>query len=125
MFTQPFCVRSSHFVYHLINRIFHIIYDIIEFLTRIRIRTSEVGVSEKEAKHTGNLYHIVTDLERIGDHAENVLGYQIQMKENEQVFSDKALKQLKELSIARLVNIMKRLRLFFIFTANDPSGNPH
>lgn len=62
------------------------------------IRTSEVGVSEKEAKHTGNLYHIVTDLERIGDHAENVLGYQLQMKENEQVFSDKALKQLKELS---------------------------
>lgn len=62
------------------------------------IRTSEVGVSEKEAKHAGNLYHIVTDLERIGDHAENVLGYQIQMKENEQVFSDKALKQLKELS---------------------------
>ena len=62
------------------------------------IRTSEIGVSEKEAKHTGNLYHIVTDLERIGDHAENVLGYQIQMKENEQVFSDKALKQLKELS---------------------------
>lgn len=62
------------------------------------ICTNEVGVSENEAKHTGNLYHIVTDLERIGDHAENVLGYQIQMKENEQVFSDKALKQLKELS---------------------------
>lgn len=64
------------------------------------IRTNEIGVSEKEAAHAGNLYHIVTDLERIGDHAENVLGYQMQMKENKQEFSDKALKHLKELTQA-------------------------
>lgn len=64
------------------------------------IRTNEIGVSQKEAAHAGNLYHIVTDLERIGDHAENVLGYQMQMKENKQEFSDKALKNLKELTQA-------------------------
>ena len=58
------------------------------------------GVSEKEATHAGNLYHIVTDLERIGDHAENVLGYALQMKEDKRKFSDKALKNLKELSQA-------------------------
>ena len=45
-------------------------------ITAALIRTGEVGVSQKEATHAGNLYHIVTDLERIGDHAENVLGYQ-------------------------------------------------
>lgn len=64
------------------------------------IRTNQLGVSEKDATHAGNLYHIVTDLERIGDHAENVLGYALQMKEKKQKFSDKALKQLKELSQA-------------------------
>lgn len=64
------------------------------------IRTNQLGVSEKEATHAGNLYHIVTDLERIGDHAENVLGYAIQMQEKKKKFSDKALKQLKELSQA-------------------------
>ena len=62
------------------------------------IRTNQLGVSEKEATHAGNLYHIVTDLERIGDHAENVLGYALQMKEDKRKFSDKALKNLKELS---------------------------
>ncbi len=62
------------------------------------VRTNELGVSAKEAEHAGNLYHIVTDLERIGDHAENVLGYAKQMKENKQKFSDKALRDLKELS---------------------------
>ena len=62
------------------------------------IRTNEIGVSEREAAHAGNLYHIVTDLERIGDHAENVLGYEMQLRENDQKLSDKALKHLKELS---------------------------
>jgi len=62
------------------------------------VRTNELGVSAKEAEHAGNLYHIVTDLERIGDHAENVLGYAQQMKENKQKFSEKALRDLKELS---------------------------
>ncbi|MCI8339374.1 MAG: Na/Pi cotransporter family protein [Lachnospiraceae bacterium] len=62
------------------------------------VRTNELGVTAKEAEHAGNLYHIVTDLERIGDHAENVLGYAKQMKENKQKFSDKALRDLKELS---------------------------
>lgn len=64
------------------------------------IRTNETGVTEKEAVHTANLYHIVTDLERIGDHAENVLGYAKQMADNKQKFSDKAVRDLKDLSQA-------------------------
>lgn len=64
------------------------------------IHTSELGLSESEAAHVGNLYHIVTDFERIGDHAENVLGYANQMKENKQKFTNKAMKELKELSMA-------------------------
>ena len=63
------------------------------------VRTSELGLNEKEAVHAGNLYHIVTDLERIGHHAENVLGYAVHMKEDKQKFSEKALKDLKELSM--------------------------
>ena len=66
-------------------------------ITATLIRSSEMGLSEKEAFHVGNLYHIVTDLERIGDHAENVLGYAKQLKDDKKKFSGKALKDLKEL----------------------------
>lgn len=66
-------------------------------ITATLIRTSEMGLSAKEAMHVGNLYHIVTDLERIGDHAENMLGYANQLKDNKKKFSGKALKELKTL----------------------------
>ncbi len=66
-------------------------------ITATLIRTSEMGLSAKEAMHVGNLYHIVTDLERIGDHAENMLGYANQLKSNKQKFSGKALKELNNL----------------------------
>lgn len=69
-------------------------------ITATLIRTSEMGISAVEARHVGNLFHIVTDLERIGDHAENVLGYARQLKEIKQKFSGKAMKELKELSSA-------------------------
>ena len=77
---------------------------VVDFLNKeivaALVRTSELSLSEKEAIHAGNLYHIVTDLERIGDHAENVLGYATQMAENKQKFSNKAMKDLKELTMA-------------------------
>lgn len=66
-------------------------------ITAALIRTGEMGITEKEAIHAGNLHHIVTDLERIGDHAENMLGYAQTMREAKQKFSNKALKDLKEL----------------------------
>lgn len=76
-------------------------------ITATLIRTSEMGLSAKEAIHVGNLYHIVTDLERIGDHAENMLGYANQLKENKQKFSGKALKELKNLcdSVYRIYDL--------------------
>lgn len=76
--------------------------EVVDYLNKeivaALIRTNELGLTEKEAIHSGNLYHIVTDIERIGDHAENVLGYARQMEKNKQKFSNKALKDLKELT---------------------------
>ncbi|MCR5690720.1 MAG: Na/Pi cotransporter family protein [Eubacterium sp.] len=76
------------------------------------IRANEMVLTEQEALHAGNLYHIVTDLERIGDHAENVLGYAAHLKEEKKQFTDKALKDLKQLSEA-IYEIYDNALLYF------------
>ena len=51
----------------------------------------------EEAKHVGNLFHVISDLERIGDHAENLLGYANRIIENDLQVSDEAKNQLYDL----------------------------
>ena len=67
-------------------------------ITNALTRTNTLNLSATEATHAGHLYHIVNDFERIGDHAENMLGYALTMKKNKEKFTSKALKDLKQLS---------------------------
>ena len=69
-------------------------------ITNALTMTSVLNLTPAEAEHAGHLYHIVSDFERIGDHAENMLGYAKIMKENKNKFTGKALKDLKQLSIS-------------------------
>ncbi|MBQ9272655.1 MAG: Na/Pi cotransporter family protein, partial [Mogibacterium sp.] len=69
-------------------------------ITNALTRTNALNLSASEANHAGHLYHIVNDFERIGDHAENMLGYAMNMKKNKLKFTGKALRDLKQLSLA-------------------------
>ena len=42
-------------------------------ITDALIKASAMKMTDKDAKHAGHLYHVLTDLERIGDHAENFI----------------------------------------------------
>lgn len=72
--------------------------ETIDFLNRgitdALIHTSTMETTDDEAKHVGNLFHVISDLERIGDHAENLLGYSNKIIENKLNVSDDAKKQL-------------------------------
>ncbi len=67
-------------------------------ITNALTMTNTLNLSATEANHAGHLYHIINDFERIGDHAENMLGYALTMKKNKEKFTGKALKDLKQLS---------------------------
>lgn len=69
-------------------------------ITNALTHTNTLNLSASEAEHAGHLYHIVNDFERIGDHAENMLGYALTMKNSKVKFTGKALKDLKQLSIS-------------------------
>lgn len=68
-------------------------------ITDALIRCSSLKLTDKEAEHVGHLFHVITDLERIGDHAENLLDYANRMIEEDKPFSDDAKIELKELIV--------------------------
>ena len=55
-------------------------------------------LSDEDDKKIGSYYHVVSDVERVGDYAENVLEYALRLREEEVVFSEEAKSELKELT---------------------------
>ncbi|MBR5992133.1 MAG: Na/Pi cotransporter family protein [Clostridia bacterium] len=74
-------------------------------ITDSLIRCSSLNLSEKDASHIGHLFHVTTDLERIGDHAENIIDYANRMIEEDKPFSQPAQLELKEL-VTTVINIL-------------------
>ena len=67
--------------------------EIIDFtngaLTKFLIKLSS-GMEQKEERVIGSYFHVLNDLERIGDHAENFYEIGAEMKSKNIAFSDKA-----------------------------------
>ena len=83
--------------------------ETIDFLnkkiTDALIRMSSFAdLTPEQAKHVGNLFHVINDLERIGDHAENMAQYSISMNKNKERFSKTAMEELRG-----LVDIIERI----------------
>jgi len=75
---------------------------IIDFLSHnIAIKliwVNNMALSGYEAAKIGRMFQIVSDMERIGDHAENIAEYSMVVDNNDLKFSDAAIKELTELS---------------------------
>ncbi len=53
-------------------------------------------LTEFEDKKVGSYYHVVSDIERVGDYAENVIEYALKLREEELAFSIDAKLELQE-----------------------------
>lgn len=67
--------------------------SITGFLTKL----SGKNLSLLDEKKVGSYYHVVIDLERVGDYAENVMEYSFKLKEEATMLSDDAKEELKTL----------------------------
>lgn len=65
-------------------------------LTKFLIKLTSL-VSESEERIIGSYFHVLNDLERIGDHAENFYEIGDQMREEELTFSDIAKSEIREM----------------------------
>lgn len=66
-------------------------------ITRALVRLNALELSEADAAVLGAMYHIISDLERIGDHAMNMAEYAIHMEERKVYFSEEARAEIADL----------------------------
>lgn len=71
----------------------HLNKNIVAFLTKLMGK----DLNEQNDKKIGSYYHVVSDIERVGDYAENIMEYSQRLKEEESGFSGDAKKELYDL----------------------------
>lgn len=67
--------------------------QITDYLVEVNMQQLPVADSERIA----GLFHVVSDIERIGDHAENIMEAALTKREDDLSFTKKALKELTEM----------------------------
>ena len=77
--------------------------DAINFLTK-SIATyltvlSGKGLSVQDEKKVGSYYHVISDIERVGDYAENIMEYAFRLRKEEMSLSEEATSELKEVNV--------------------------
>ena len=71
-------------------------------ITKYLIRVDNLSLNEQQKLFVNNLFHSVTDIERVGDHAENLAENVKYMREHNLEFSQEAKEELQRISDSTL-----------------------
>lgn len=77
-----------------------------KMLTEYLIKVDNLSLTEKQKKVVNNLFYSVSDIERVGDHAENLAEQAAYMVDHHLVFSDTGMQDLEDIS----GNVVKSFR---------------
>ena len=66
-------------------------------IARYLIKLNKLNLSKKDRYYVSSVYRSITDLERIGDHAENILEYAEKMRDTNGRFSSVAIEEIVQL----------------------------
>ncbi|MDE6758180.1 MAG: Na/Pi cotransporter family protein [Clostridia bacterium] len=64
-------------------------------LTKFAVKISAKDISYKEEKEIASFYHVISDIERVGDYAENICESAHELVDNNLTFSDTAIEEIK------------------------------
>ena len=68
-------------------------------ITQFLIKLSSEQISEIDEKKVSSFYHVTSDIERIGDYAENITEFATQMVEANAKFSEHAVQEISEMDM--------------------------
>ena len=88
-------------------------------ITEYLIAISQHNLPGENAELVSEVYHTINDIERIGDHAENIVELAINKINNNIQLSDEALKEVEEISKATLESVDIAIRCFKKRESND------
>ena len=66
-------------------------------ITEYLVKLSNAPISNKEHEEVNNLLYIINDIERIGDHIENIAELAQYMEDHDTIFSEDAIEGLNEM----------------------------
>lgn len=81
-----------------------------EKLNSYLIKLSNLSLSEKEQLKVAELFHMVSDIERVGDHADNIGELAVKLKEQSLNFSEGAKKELEGIADVALECYSKAIK---------------
>jgi phosphate:Na+ symporter len=81
-------------------------------ITSKLVEISNLSLSAGDAERVGEMFGILSDIERIGDHAENIAEYALTIQEENLKFSEIAIAELKALSDATTKITTKALEVY-------------
>lgn len=81
-------------------------------ITDYLVRINELDLPHADALMIGGLFHVVNDIERIGDHAENLADSTRQTLSHNIAFSEKALKQIQDITADVLLLLDYSVEMF-------------
>lgn len=69
------------------------------YINSFLVKLSLEDLAETDENKVSSFYHVTSDIERIGDYAENIVEYADKMKEDKAVFSEHAKEEIREMDL--------------------------
>lgn len=81
-------------------------------ITQFLIKLSSTEISETDEKKVSSFYHVTSDMERIGDYAENITEYAERLTVTDAKFSEHAVEEIMQMDM-HLTELYKNVELAF------------
>lgn len=77
-----------------------------KYIFKFLVKLSMQEISENDERKVSSFYHVVSDLERIGDYAENIVEYADKLVEDNVEFTEQAKEEIREMDL-HITNLYK------------------